>query len=110
MSGTMLDRLISAATMTTPSQRLRKHRAEVLRAIATAGVSEPAVFGSVAREEDHHDSDLDLLVTPGPETSSFDLVILRTQLEDILGCRVDVVSRGGLLAQGDHLVAGAVPL
>jgi predicted nucleotidyltransferase len=44
------------------SAALREHRGELRRALASLGVRQPRVFGSVVRGEDGPDSDLDLLV------------------------------------------------
>jgi len=55
------------------------------------------VFGSVARggEADER-SDIDFLVELEPGRSLFDLGGLQYELEEILGCRVDVVTERGL--------------
>jgi hypothetical protein len=53
------------------------------------------VFGSYARGEQRGDSDVDILVEPHGATL-FDLGGLLTDLEELLGCRVDVVSTRGL--------------
>ncbi len=45
-------------------RRVRRHRKEVVAAAAAHGVSNLRVFGSVARGEDHPDSDVDLLAAP----------------------------------------------
>jgi predicted nucleotidyltransferase len=42
--------------------------------------------------------------------SLFDQVHLIDELGDVLGTRVDVVARGGLLERDRHIVAEAVPL
>lgn len=55
-----------------------------------------ATFGSVQRGEDTDTSDIDLLVDFEPGRSLFDQVGLIQDLEDLLGCRVDVVTEGGL--------------
>lgn len=44
----------------------------------------PRIFGSVARGEDTHEIDLDLLVDPTPETTLFDLGGLQIDLEELL--------------------------
>lgn len=54
------------------------------------------VFGSVARGEASAGSDLDALVSMNPGRTFLDLVALWQDLEELLGCRVDVVSEGGL--------------
>lgn len=48
------------------------------------------VFGSVARGESDEVSDLDLLVEFEPGASLFDMAGLAGELEDLLGCPVDV--------------------
>jgi len=55
-----------------------------------------ALFGSVARDEAGPESDLDLLLEfEGPAT--FDLFMgLKLFLEDLLGCRVDLVMQKAL--------------
>jgi predicted nucleotidyltransferase len=60
------------------------------------GVSDLAVFGSVARDQAHESSDLDLLVTfDGPP--DFDRFMgLKFYLEDLFGRAVDLVTRNAL--------------
>lgn len=48
------------------------------------------VFGSVARGEQDHDSDLDLIVDLDENRSLFDLGGLAFDLEELLGCAIDV--------------------
>ena len=50
------------------------------------------IFGSVARHEADSASDLDLLVEMEPERRLFDLGGLLMDLQELLGCRVDVVT------------------
>lgn len=61
------------------------------------GLTSLALFGSVVRGAAHPDSDIDLLVDVAPDAhfSLIDLVALKDFLEDQLGRRVDVVTRGG---------------
>ena len=56
------------------------------------GVESLAVFGSMARGDDHEGSDVDILVTfEGPAT--FDNFMgLKLDLEDLLGRRVDLLT------------------
>ncbi len=54
------------------------------------------VFGSVARGEAGPESDLDLLVEMEPGRSLLDHIALIQDLEEVLGCRVDVVTEAGL--------------
>lgn len=54
------------------------------------------VFGSAARGEAGPDSDVDLLVELEPDRSLFDLGGLLMDLQELLGCEVDVVTEQGL--------------
>ena len=58
-------------------------------------ISEFALFGSVLRGDFDPDSDLDILVTfaPGAEWSLLDHVRMEEELADILGRKVDLLSR-----------------
>lgn len=77
-------------------QLLLEKRDEIRRIAAWHGVRNVRVFGSVARGEAHEGSDLDLLVETGPETSSWFPAGLVLELEEALGCRVQVVTEKGL--------------
>ena len=61
-------------------------------------VTELALFGSALREDFGPDSDVDLLVTfaPGAGHSLFDLAAMEEELEEMLGRKVDLVSRRGV--------------
>ena len=70
-----------------------------------------SVFGSFARGEAGPDSDLDLLIDVGPEHSSWFPVGLIQDLEDLLGCHVDVVTESALYHTiRDRVLAEARPL
>ena len=58
-------------------------------------IAELAVFGSALRSDFRPDSDVDLLVTFSPEAdwSLLDHVTMETELSEIVGRRVDLVSR-----------------
>src|SRR5258708_7970055 len=62
------------------------------------GLTSLALFGSVVRGAARPDSDIDLLVdvTPDAQFSLIDLVAVKDFLEDQLGRKVDVVTKGGL--------------
>jgi predicted nucleotidyltransferase len=61
--------------------------------LAGMGVKTLAIFGSAARDEARPDSDTDILVEfQGPATFS-SYMDLKFFLEDLLGCRVDLVTR-----------------
>lgn len=81
-----------------PSEALARNRNSVIEIIARYPVSNPRVFGSVARGEDVEGSDLDLLVDPEFEVTTFvHLGELEEELRNLLGTGVDVVTPGGLL-------------
>ena len=73
-----------------PSESLARHREEVLEIIAKYPVSNPRVFGSVARGEDVEGSDIDMIVHPAAGLSYFDLGRLVFELESLLNCTVDL--------------------
>lgn len=78
-----------------PSEALAKHRDEVLEIISRYPVSNPRVFGSVARGEDVEGSDLDILVEPEFDVTTFvHLVDLERELRDLLSFEVDVLTPG----------------
>jgi hypothetical protein len=77
-------------------QLLTEKREEIRRIAAMHGAMNVRVFGSVARGEARQDSDLDLLVDTGPETSSWFPAGLVLDLEEVLGCKVEVVTEKGL--------------
>lgn len=74
----------------------RERRAEILEIAAEHGARNVRVFGSLVRGEARPDSDLDLLVALEPGRSLLDLIGLKQDLEDLLGCRVDVITEAAL--------------
>jgi uncharacterized protein len=76
---------------------LELHRDKVREIIARYPVSNPRVFGSVARGDDTEGSDLDILVEPQFGITTFvHLDQLANELNLLLGLGVDVVTPGGL--------------
>lgn len=73
-----------------PSEALAKHREEVLAIIARYPVSNPQIFGSVARGEDVEGSDIDILVEAETSASYYDLARLEIELEKLLRVPVGV--------------------
>jgi predicted nucleotidyltransferase len=61
--------------------------------LSNGGVIEASVFGSFARGEVKPDSDLDLLVRYKAAVSLFDVGGLKFELENLLGIKVDLISR-----------------
>jgi uncharacterized protein len=89
---------------------LRERRDELLEVARRRGAHTVWVFGSVARGDAAPSSDVDFLVEFEPGRSLLDQVHLIDELGALLGTRVDVVARGGLLERDHHIVAEAVPL
>ena len=71
-------------------------RQDILRRSAEHGAANVRVFGSVARGQGGPASDLDLLVRMDPSRSLLDRIALTNDLQDLLGCRVDVVNEAAL--------------
>ena len=75
---------------------IQARRDQILALAARYGASNVRIFGSVARGEARPDSDIDFLVRLEDQRSLLDLVGLWQDLEDLLGCQVDVVTERGL--------------
>jgi len=75
---------------------LHAKREDILRIAAKYGASNVRIFGSVARGEADEQSDIDLLVDMEQRRSLLDLAGLLVDLEELLGCKVDVVTEKGL--------------
>jgi predicted nucleotidyltransferase len=77
-------------------ESLRARRDDILRIAIRHGAHNVRVFGSVARGEATEDSDVDLLVSTTDSTSPWFPAGLVVDLEDLLGCRVQVATEEGL--------------
>lgn len=91
--------------------RLR-HRRELVERLARANsVESVRVFGSVARMEEGPDSDVDLLVDPGPQATLFDLAQFEIDLESLFDRPFGVVSSRSLDPERDAgILAEAIAL
>jgi uncharacterized protein len=54
------------------------------------------LFGSVARGEATETSDLDLLVDMETGRNLLDVIAIKQDLEDLLGCKVDIVTEAAV--------------
>jgi predicted nucleotidyltransferase len=79
-----------------PSEVLPLHRETIRQLVLEAGMANPRVFGSVVRGEDNEESDLDILVDPGPHTSLMTMVQVQNLLEKTTGVKVDLRTPGDL--------------
>jgi len=75
-----------------PSEVLKSRRAAIRAAVERYNVRNPRVFGSVLTGADTEGSDLDLLVDAPPGTTLFDLGGLESELEQLLGVKVEVLT------------------
>ena len=73
-----------------------RYRDQIIGLAAKRGAHNVRVFGSVARGDQRSGSDIDFLVDFEPGRSLLDLTGLWLDLENALGCKVDVVSSRGL--------------
>jgi predicted nucleotidyltransferase len=91
---------------------LKSRRDEILAIAERHGASNVRVFGSVARGEAGPDSDVDFLVDLEPGRTLLDHGQLQADLENLLGCRVDVITDRGLLRSHvrARVLEEAVPL
>jgi uncharacterized protein len=93
------------------TELLREKRQEILTIAAKHGAYNVRIFGSVARGEADAASDVDILVELEPGRSLFDLGGVLMDLENLLGCKVDVVTVRGLRKRiRERVLKEAVPL
>ena len=89
---------------------LLERREQVRRLAECCRTGNVRVFGSVARGDNTGASDVDLLVTPHAGCSLFDLGGLLEDLQELLGCRVDLVTEDGLKPRlRERVLREAVP-
>ncbi|WP_412710536.1 nucleotidyltransferase family protein [Atrimonas thermophila] len=94
-----------------PRELLQEKREEILRICAKYGARKVRVFGSVARNEADEKSDIDLIVGFEPGRSLLDHAALWLELQELLGCKVDVVSERGIKPRiRERILREAVPL
>lgn len=79
-----------------PSIAYQQHREAIRRIVAAHHARNPRVFGSVLHGRDSDGSDLDILIDTTGETSLFDVGAIRSELKELLGVEVDVLTPGAL--------------
>ena len=90
---------------------IQLHRDGILRIAASHGACNVRLFGSMARGEAGPQSDVDLLVDVGARHSPWFPGGLVAGLEELLGCKVDVLTEPALhWFIRDQILAEAVPL
>lgn len=89
----------------------QNEREAILRIARRHGASNVRVFGSVSRGEARADSDIDFLVDLEHGRSLLDLGGLLMDLQELLGCRVDVATEKGLRPRiRERVLREALPL
>src|SRR5688572_17075665 len=92
-------------------ERLKSQRQQILELAARHGAKDIRVFGSTAKGVENSQSDIDLLVDLEPGRSLLDLGKLLIDLQELLGCRVDLITVAGLHWYiRDRVLQEAVPL
>lgn len=77
-------------------EKVRMKRQQILEIAMRYGARNVRIFGSVARGDARPESDIDFLVEMEAGRSLFDLGGLLLDLQDLLGCKVDIVTERGL--------------
>lgn len=76
--------------------QLQKDSEKIKKVARKHGAKTVSVFGSVARKEDQQNSDIDLLIEFDDNSSLFDLINLKLELEEIYNRKVDIVTPDSL--------------
>ena len=71
-------------------------RVEILRIAGRYGATNIRIFGSTARGEGGPESDIDLLIDLEAGRRLLDLIAIKQDLQDLLGCEVDVVTEAAI--------------
>jgi hypothetical protein len=82
--------------MTKLESLLMSRREQILQTAHKHGAYDVRIFGSVARGEATSDSDIDFLVKLESGHSLLELARLLRELQELLGCKVDIVTEAGL--------------
>ena len=72
-------------------ETLQQYRNDILKLAQQYHSTNVRVFGSVARGDATETSDIDFLIDRTPEQDLFDVIRLYRALEELLGCKVDIV-------------------
>lgn len=75
---------------------IRAQKPQLIQLAKNYGVLQIRIFGSVARHEETASSDIDLLIELAPGRSAFDMGGFLVDAEELLHCKVDLVTENGL--------------
>ncbi len=94
-----------------PSIVMNSNRVAIRQIVKSHNAANARVFGSVLKDSDHEDSDLDILVDPTPDTSMFDIGAIRFELKALLGVSVDVLTPNAIPEKfRDEVLSTAMPI
>ena len=71
-------------------------RKEILDIANRYGAKKIRLFGSILRDEIKEKNDVDFLIEMEKGRSLIDIIAIKQDLEDLLGCKVDVVTDSSL--------------
>jgi uncharacterized protein len=91
-------------------RELRWRRAQILELAKRHHLSNVRVFGSVARGDAGPSSDVDLLVRRDKGASALEVAEFAVDLEELLGCTVDIAVDEGTSPALEAVRASAVPV
>ena len=75
---------------------VQSHRSDILALAESHGLRDVRLFGSMARDDSNETSDVDLLVALAPGATGLALGGMLMDVQDLLHCKVDVVTEAGL--------------
>ena len=94
-----------------PSVSMARHGRQIREILDRSRMRNPKMFGSVARGDDVDGSDLDILVEAPPGATFYDLARAELELEEVLGCRVEVITKASLAPDiADNVEADLTPI
>ncbi|HBQ21203.1 MAG: nucleotidyltransferase [Deltaproteobacteria bacterium GWA2_38_16] len=76
--------------------KLKIYRSKILAIATKYGAHHVRVFGSISRDQGTPSSDLDLLIELEQGRTLLDIVAIKQDLEELLGCPVDVVTKDAI--------------
>ncbi len=93
------------------AQLVKNKREDILRIAAERGAHNLRIFGSVARGDADEKSDIDFLIELERGRTLRDHMRLIRELQELLGCKVDVATVNGLKPRiRERVLQEAIPL
>lgn len=90
---------------------IKENKEEILRIAKKYGAKNLEIFGSVVQGTDKPDSDIDILLDLEAGRTLLDHAALMCELEELLGRKVDIVTRKGIKKRiRERVFREAVPL